>query len=770
MRPTSLAFCVLIVLAPAAFGQEAWKPAAGPLTTPWTEKVTPQNAHPEYPRPQMVRKEWTNLNGLWDYAIRPRGEEKPAKWDGTILVPFPIESALSGVMKNVGDENRLWYRRTIEAAKPAGDGRLLLHLGAVDWRCEVWINGRPAGEHQGGYDHFTLDITDALSPGKEQEIVVAVWDPTDRGYQPRGKQVNDPRGIWYTSVTGIWQTVWLEPVGATYIDSYHITPHVDQDAAILTLSVAGSQAEQNKCVARVRVTSPGDDKQVIEAGGPVGEPIVIKFPDGKAPKLWSPDSPHLYSCEITLHQRDDTAARSLGKQLDQASGYFAMRKIALGKDDKGLVRMMLNGKPLFQFGTLDQGWWPDGLYTAPTDEALKYDIEITKKLGFNMIRKHVKVEPDRWYYYCDQLGMLVWQDMPNGDRHIGQNDPDIVRSSESEENFRREWREIMDEHRNHPCIVVWVPFNEGWGQFKTQEILAWTKEHDPSRLVDGPSGWTDRGVGDIHDMHRYPGPGMPEPEEKRAVVLGEFGGLGLPLANHLWWDKRNWGYRTYQTREALWTHYRRLIRDLHPLVGRGLSAAIYTQTTDVEGEVNGLMTYDRRVVKFDVEPMADLHARLHEPSPMVAVKPAAPTSEKSPQIWRYTTKQPPANWASPDFDDSSWEEGPGGFGEPTTPGSAVRTSWKTSDIWLRREVELPASLESPHLRIHHDEDAEIYINGQPVVQVQGYVVDYFNEELDEKARQALKEGSNVIAIHCRQTGGGQYIDAGIVEVIETPRP
>jgi hypothetical protein len=300
-------------------------------------------------------------------------------------------------------------------------------------------------------------------------------------------------------------------------------------------------------------------------------------------------------------------------------------------------------------------------------------------------------------------------------------------------------------------------------------VLAWTKEHDPSRLVDGPSGWSDRGVGDMNDMHRYPGPDMPEPESNRTVVLGEFGGLGLPLEGHLWWDKRNWGYRTYKTREELWTHYRRLIRELHPLIGRGLSAAIYTQTTDVEGEVNGLLTYDRRVVKFDPEQMAALHARLREPPPIVEVRPVVPTSEKTPQMWRYTTAQPPANWAASNFDDSSWSEGGGGFGEPSTPGSAVRTRWKTPDIWLRREVNIPAAaLANLYVRIHHDESAEVYINGQRVAMVQGYVIAYFNEELDEKAKQAIKDGPNVIAVHCHQTGGGQYIDVGLVEVIEKP--
>ncbi len=772
MRPVLLLSAVLF--SSFAWGQEAWKPARGPLATPWTAQVSPSNVHGEYPRPQMVRPRWDNLNGLWEYATRPQNEDRPAMWDGQILVPFPVESALSGVMKKVEPGHRLWYRRVFDAPKRKLDERLLLHFGAVDWKCEVWINGRPAGKHQGGYDPFSFDITDLLADDGEQELVVAVEDPTDRGFQPRGKQVTNPQGIWYTSVTGIWQTVWLEPVPATHVASYLVTPDIDRGVATFKVSTSRAKVNAGDVTVRVRVKLPKAENaatpQYLEGAGAPGEAISLTFSRSEQVRLWSPESPHLYPCEITLHARADGAPNSASQALDKVAGYFAMRKISLGKGEDGLVRMMLNNRPLFQFGTLDQGWWPDGLYTAPTDEALRFDIEMTKKLGFNTIRKHVKVEPARWYHHCDQLGMLVWQDMPNGDRHIGSNDPDLVRYPESAENYRRELQEIMDDFGNAPSIVVWVPFNEGWGQFDTADVLAWVKKHDPTRLVDGPSGWTDRGVGDIHDIHRYPGPAMPEPEPDRAVVLGEFGGLGLPLDGHLWWDKRNWGYRTYKTHEELWTNYRRLIRELHPMVGRGLSAAIYTQTTDVEGEVNGLMTYDRRVVKFDAEKMAALHARLHEPAPIVEVRPIVPTSEKAPQSWRYTVTQPAKDWTAVEFDDSAWKEGDGGFGEPTTPGAVVRTSWKSSDIWLRRTAEVPAGeMHDPRLRIHHDEDAEVYLNGQLVAKLDGYVVDYVNEELDEKARQLLKEGRLVIAVHCRQTGGGQYIDVGIVDAVEKPR-
>jgi beta-galactosidase/beta-glucuronidase len=747
-------------------------PEKGPLTTPWTDKVQPENVLGEYPRPQMIRREWSNLNGLWDFAILPRDANAPSSWDGKILVPFPVESALSGVKRTVGSKQQLWYRRTIDAKKPQNGDRVLLHFGAVDWQCDVFVNGANVGSHQGGYDSFTLDITEQLRSEGPQELIVSVWDPTDQGYQPRGKQVVNPHGIWYTSVTGIWQTVWLESAPATRITSYTVTPDIENSRATFSVNVTSPATNATPAKVRVRVRLPqSDDRkepEYVDTDGVSGRPLVVNFPDRSTVRLWSPDSPHLYACEIAVHAMHDD--KELGPAIDQVDGYFAMREISLGKDQDGLVRLMLNGKPLFQLGTLDQGWWPDGLYTAPTDEALRFDIEMTKKLGFNTIRKHVKVEPDRWYYHCDQLGMLVWQDMPNGDRHIGPNDPDIVRSQESITNFRREWRSIIDDRRNHPCIIAWVPFNEGWGQFQTAEILAWTKEYDPTRLVDGPSGWSDRGVGDMHDIHRYPGPAMPEPEEHRAVVLGEFGGLGLPLEGHLWQDNRNWGYRTYKTRDELELQYRRLIRNLHPLIGQGLAAAIYTQTTDVEGEVNGLMTYDRREIKFDVEKMAELHARLHEPAPLVEIKSVVPTSEKNGQVWRFTLREPENNWMEPTFDDSAWTEGQGGFGERSTPGSVVRTPWKSTDIWLRRTVDLsPEMLPGAHLRIHHDEDANVYINGRHVITLEGYTVDYENEELDEKARQLLKAGENVIAIHCKQTGGGQYIDAGMVQIIEKPR-
>ena len=610
----------------SSLAQGQWKPAGGPLMTKWAKEVSPENALPEYPRPQMARRNWLNLNGLWDYAIQPKDAAKPDAFDGQILVPYPIESALSGVMKPVGPDNRLWYRRTFEI--PEGrrwsqEGRrILLHFGAVDWDATVWVNGKEVGNHKGGYDPFTFDITDALKDGGPQEIVLSVWDPTDAGTQPRGKQIRNPHGIWYTAVTGIWQTVWIEPVPSAYIGSLDMTPDIDAEVLRLKVRVEGNIPDPSKYRILVnfgrrpaRGTRPTRPLTPV-ASGEIGDELKIPVPD---PKLWSPDSPHLYEILVWLVPQTDAAGQegqpSVGfRGGDSIESYFAMRKIALQKDEAGVNRLFLNNKPLFQFGPLDQGWWPDGLYTAPTDEALKYDIEVTKKLGMNMARKHVKVEPDRWYYWCDKLGLLVWQDMPSGDRYIGGNDPDIRRSEESAKQFDLELTRVIDAFRNHPSIVMWVPFNEGWGQFDTPRVVEMVRKLDPTRLVNNASGWTDRGVGDVMDIHSYPGPDAPRLEARRAGVLGEFGGLGLPLPGHTWQAEKNWGYRSFTNADELTDAYLALIKKLHPLTGdAGLSAAVYTQTTDVEIEVNGLMTYDREIIKMDAERVAAANKTLYTP-------------------------------------------------------------------------------------------------------------------------------------------------------------
>jgi beta-galactosidase/beta-glucuronidase len=566
----------------------AWQPAAGPLKTRWAKDVSPQNAHPEYPRPQMVRQDWLNLNGLWDLAIAGK-DAKHATFDTQILVPFPVESALSGVMRPVSENDRIWYRRTFEVPGKWRGQRLLLHFGAVDFEATIWVNGKEIGQHRGGYDAFSFDITDAVKQAAVNELIVTARDPTDAGTQPRGKQVRKPSGIWYTSTSGIWQTVWLEPVNAAYITDLKITPDVDKSAVTvqpITTATLGA------CTVEMTIR---DGRKVVytasvTAGGRITMPV-------KNARLWSPEDPHLYNLAVSLKLGNRT--------IDNVESYFGMRKISLGKDGKGFTRLMLNNKPYFQFGPLDQGFWPDGLYTAPTDAALRYDIQMTKKLGFNMARKHVKIEPDRWYYWCDKLGLLVWQDMPSGDKYIGPKDPDITRSQESAKEFEQELMALVQGRGNHPCIVMWVPYNEGWGQWDTARIVEMTRKLDPTRLVDNTSGWSDREVGDVNDMHKYPGPGGPQPEANRAAVLGEFGGLGLPVSGHTWQSEKNWGYRSFTNAEALTTAYVDLTTKLFPLIDeKGLSAAVYTQTTDVEIEVNGLMTYDRALVKMDLKKVA----------------------------------------------------------------------------------------------------------------------------------------------------------------------
>lgn len=575
-RTTKLIFVTLVLLCNIANAK---------IMSKWAKEVSAKNTLTEYPRPQMVRKDWMNLNGQWKYAIRPKSDSQPKTFDGHILVPFCVESALSGVQKAVGPGKRLWYKRSFDIPKKWSNKRILLHFGAVDWETNVWVNGRHIGSHRGGYDPFSFDITDALKNDGTQEIVVSVWDPADEGYQPRGKQVQKPRGIWYTSVTGIWQTVWLEPVNAAYIKSIKIVPDIDAEAARITVfcsdAAVNHTVESETTTGLFKVISRTAPRQTIK--------LTIKNP-----KLWSPDRPFLYDLKVTLKD-------SNGKKLDEVGSYFGMRKISLGKSKDGITRMMLNNEFVFQFGLLDQGWWPDGLYTAPTDEALRYDIEVTKKLGLNLARKHVKIEPARWYYWCDKLGLLVWQDMPSGDEYIDRDEPDIQRSRESAEQFKLELTCMIDNLRNHPSIIVWVPYNEGWGQYDTPGISRMIKEYDPTRLVNSASGWADRGVGDIHDIHAYPGPAIPEPEVRRAIVLGEFGGLGLPVEGHTWQERDNWGYRNFRTAKELTNAYELLIRNLYPMIDKGLSAAVYTQTTDVEIEVNGMMTYDRAVIKMDVK-------------------------------------------------------------------------------------------------------------------------------------------------------------------------
>lgn len=741
-----------------------WAPVQGRLMTEWGERVTPDNAWPEYPRPSLVRKDWLNLNGLWRCTIVPEGKSRADGEARRILVPFPPESALSGVGHVVKPDETLWYWRTFRTPREWAGKRVLLHFGAVDWRAVVTVNGTEVGTHEGGYDPFSFDITDALRDG-ENEVVVMVRDGTDHSGQPRGKQWLTPHGIWYTPTSGIWQTVWLEPVDAVHLARVRCDADPATGAIDIHPELAGPVTPDT--VVRIAVERDGNTEAMLECEGTVSNSRIV-IAD---PRAWTPDDPFLYDLKVTIARGD--------RVLDEASSYFAFRTIAVGPDSRGMNRILLNGEPVFHYGPLDQGFWPDGLYTPPSDDALRFDIEAAKRMGSNMIRKHVKVEPERFYWWCDKLGVMVWQDMPSPFFSGVAPSPDDNRfnnpplTDEWKAAFEREWREIINDFRHHPSIVMWVPWNEGWGQNDldwSREMAELTRRLDPTRLVNNASGWTDMGVGHTMDIHIYPGPATPPREPARAAVLGEFGGLGLPVEGHTWVDSNNWGYVSYKTSEEVTRAYLALLEKIPVLIGRGLTAAVYTQTTDVEIEVNGWLTYDRKVWKIDPERVRDATLRLYQPPPLYrAVASTAQDTRDAgerPVTWRSTTADPGPGWESPSFDDSAWQTGPAGFGTKGTPGALVGTEWNTGDIWLRRTFDLAdAPRGTLYLSIHHDEDAEVYLNGVRIASLTGYATGYELVPLDDNARAALREGKNVLAVRCRQTRGGQFVDVGLAEEI-----
>ena len=586
-----LACAGLMLLAPMAAPAQ-WKPAGDRIQSPWAASVSPASVLPEYPRPQMVREKWQSLNGLWNYSIVPEGAEKPAVPDGKILVPFAVESSLSGVARSLKAGDALWYETAFSVPRKWKGERILLHFDAVDWQAEVYVNDRFVGRHTGGYTAFSYDVTDYLTGRKAQKLVVKVLDATDNDFQPRGKQVMRPHGIWYTPVSGIWQSVWLEPVPRTHVTDYYAVSDIDRETVDITVSVADARPGDE-----LSISFYEDDHKYFNVEALPGDTVTVHIP---GMKLWSPDDPHLYDIRIWLTRR--------GEILDEVMGYTAMRKISVIEDAQGRKRMALNNQPLFQFGPLDQGFWPDGIYTAPTDEALKSDIVRLKEMGFNMIRKHIKVEPARWFWWCDKLGMLVWQDMPSFSdnrhnkwgTHYYNEGTDMPVTDAAKANYYKEWEEIIQQVKKFPCIVVWVPFNEAWSQFDTKAVADFTKRLDPTRLVNQSSGgnWVPD-AGDIIDCHHYPNPWIPFWDFNMVNVLGEYGGIGYPVEGHLWQQDQNWGYVKYQDADAVLEEYGRFAEQLIRLVGFGCSAAVYTQTSDVEGEVNGLMTYDRRVIKLD---------------------------------------------------------------------------------------------------------------------------------------------------------------------------
>lgn len=758
------------------------------MTTPWTADVDPTAPWPEHPRPQFQREGWTSLNGQWDYAILTgsglsdgaAADHFPQHWQGKIVVPYPVESMLSGVTKRVSPQQRLWYRRSVKLPPVENEDRLLLHFDAVDWATQVWLDGEKLGTHFGGYDPFSIEIPATARDDGAHELIVEVWDPTDNHFQPRGKQVQNPHGIWYTPTTGIWQSVWLERVGASYLHDLKLNGSYLAGTLEIDVAIDGPEDGlrlQYTITPMAEMLEP-EHGLFLQADGPPQKGSMGlrngRFRDLaqiEAPAPWTPEQPNLYVLELVLVRN--------GWPIDRVQSYFGLRDLHRRKDAAGKPRLYFNGEFLFQLGMLDQGFWPDGLYTAANDAALRKDLLVTKELGFNMLRKHVKVEPSRWYAWCDRLGILVWQDMPSGDGYIGPKDADFVRSKESAANFESEFGGVINALRNHPSIVAWVPFNEGWGQFDTARISQWTRQQDPTRWVNAVSGWADRPVGDMLDIHSYPGPALPKLDAKRAAVLGEFGGLGLPVEGHTWQDKENWGYRSYANAEALTSAYERLMVALRPMIGEGLNAAIYTQVSDVEIEVNGVMTYDRKVLKMDAERVRRANQKLYLPPPQIHM--VLPDSRQQAQGWKYYLSAPleaeskpatpwnppPEDWWKPEFDDSNWQVGDAGFGTPETPGAVVRTQWNNQQIWIRRAFGWAGPpLGGLHLRIHHDEDCQVYLNGTKIADLKGYTTGYVLVPIAPEHEKLLNTTLNVIAATCTQTGGGQYLDLGLVYVEE----
>ena len=682
----------------------AWNPVTKHISTPFAENVSPDNALPEHPRPQMVRQHWQNLNGLWDYALEPIGNTSaPESYQGQILVPFAIDAPLSGIMEILRPNQRLWYRRNITIPDAWAGKRVLLHFQASDWETSVYVNGENAGQHRGGYDPFTFDITEHLTDAAN-ELIVSCWDATEQQAQALGKQImpENRQGFRYQPTGGIWQTVWLEAVPEQSIRTLRLTP--DIDAAKIDITVSGENLKN----CQIQTIAYDGNRQISEATGQSDHTISLSIPN---PKLWHPDHPFLYDLKVEVQHNGET--------IDTIDSYFGMRKIAIGEDENGIKRFLLNDKPIFQLGPLDQGYWPDGILTPPSDEAILFDLQYLKQIACNMVRVHVKTHPDRWYYHCDRLGLLVWQDMvcmPKFGQSV---------TPEAAQQWQTEFDNIMDWLHNHPSVVQWIIFNEGWGQHDTERLTDHVAQRDPSRLVTSTSGWADMGTGDICDIHDYtfyPATARQQSANDRIVLLGEAGGFNLCIPGHTWYDHEEPSEHidhinditrpTYPTPQAMEDDYRFWIENLRAMVGlTPLNGIVYTQITDVEHELNGWLTYDRKISKIDPDELGKIHATLWDPPQFENI--IGPHTE-----WRYSTgdvsplpaihTSPRANlpncggdWCQTHFDDSSWNAGTGPFG--TAEGTPV---------YLRTIINLNQRPHKPLFYVTSSADCQIFINDQ----------------------------------------------------------
>ena len=744
----SFAVSTFVVL--TAFAQTAlaeYNKQTAPLMTPWGEQLTTDNVLAEYPRPQMRRSSWMNLNGVWQLGKGTKGEgySSSLTFNRSVLVPFPIESALSGIMEE-SDSQCWWYRRTFTLPDEMKGKRILLHFDAVDWEARAYVNGTLVGTHTGGYDPFAFDITDALRASGEQTVTVYTYDDTGAEGQMKGKQALNKWGCWYTPVSGIWQTVWLEPVADAHVTALSLEPDVDHQALKVQVesSAAGTTAD---------ITATDHEGHVVASATGIAANTLANLAVSE-PHLWSPDDPYLYDLQVVLRKGDVAT--------DTVDSYFAMRKIEVKRINK-IPRILLNGSPIFQMGLLDQGWWPDGLYTAPSDEALIFDIQKMKDLGFNMLRKHIKVEPSRWYYHCDRLGMLVWQDMPSPGLPSGY-------ESYAKKNFEDESLRIMKAFGNHPSIVQWIVFNEGWGQFDTERMTQVVIDHKGQQLVCCASGWTHAEIGDIRDLHSYPHPSCPV-EQFRAGVAGEYGGITLQVPGHMW-PGGNFGYVSVEAGDDFTAYFNMLADEIIDQEYMGLNAAVYTQVSDVEIEYNGIYTYDRRILKPGDSSDAlrskvlECIAAIKSPKKEQVV---LSTSRNHKYTWRYTASAKyAADWYRPGFDDSAWQEGKSAFGQSSMWNTAniVSTRWATSQLHLRRWFRLgdvtEEMLDAMRFVMYHDDDIRIYINGVLAATRVGCTSSWMPYNISYEGRRALKPNDwNLIAVECLQGSGEQIVDVGI---------